>query len=79
MSLRVVDVDNILGYGPNVILSEFVTGWCVDTSRQNQGIFTAGYPAKIPANLYLHLVYVSTGATNVTLRCNLFLHKKVVV
>lgn len=76
IKFQVIDKDNILGFGTNVVLDEFATDWHLAEDTQNQGQFIVPYPALINANLYIRLVYISTGTTDVELACNLFLHKK---
>ena len=72
---QVVDVDNILGYGAGVVLDEFATNWHIITDTENQGNVLLPYSAEIIANLYLRLIYNSTGAQNVDVKCNLWAHK----
>lgn len=74
-TLQVVDVDNILGYGAGTVLGEYATSWQFASDKQDQGVFTVPYPADIAANLYLRIIYTSTGGTNVSVRANYFLHK----
>lgn len=76
MDLQIIDVDNILGYGANTVLNEFATDWNVAADRQGQGQFSVSYSAKVLTNLYLRLVYVSTGQSNVKVKINYFLHKR---
>ena len=75
ISLQVVDVDNIIGYGANVVLSEFVTNWYVSTDSQKQIDLSINYPAKILAGLYIRLKYNSTGITAGSVSANYLLHK----
>lgn len=72
---QVVDIDNVLGYGANVVLKEFVTDWNVAEDTQSQPMIVAGYPAKPFENLYLRVKYTSTGATDVKISVNYLLHK----
>lgn len=75
--LKVVDVDNILGYGAGVVLNQFGYTWNVYDDRQNQGIILIPYPAKILKDLYIRLTYVSHGTTDdVQVGANVFFHKK---
>jgi len=77
-ALSVVDVDNILGYGAGTVLDTFVTKWYLDSTADNQGIFTVGYPAFILAGLYIRVSYTNVGIVGVSLRVNYFLHKPIV-
>lgn len=77
VKFQVVDVDNILGYGAGTVLDEFGSDWYIDPNVCQQGQVIIPYPAKIIANLYIRIVYVSVGTVNdVELKANLFLHKK---
>ena len=76
-SFEVVDKDNILGYGSNVVINEFVSNWSIIEDQQDQGLVILPYAAMLPANLYIRVVYVSTGSTNdVQFALNLFVHAK---
>lgn len=75
VKFQVVDVDNILGYGANTVLDEFADTWYVAADKQDQGETRLPYSAEVIANLYIRIVYQSTGATNVSVQCNLFAHK----
>ena len=77
LGLQIVDVDNIFGAGAGYVLKTFGTNWNVDDSQQHQGANHFNYAAKIPAGVYVRLIYVSTGDTNVSVKLNLQLHKKV--
>ena len=72
---QVVDIDNVMGYGANVVLKEFVTNWNVADDVQAQQMIVAGYPAKPFQDLYLRVKYTSTGGTNVSVAVNYLLHK----
>jgi hypothetical protein len=73
---QVVDVDNVLGYGAGAVLNEFASTWQITEDKQDQGIFKIEYPAKILNGLYIRIRYTSTGAANVGVKCNYFLHMK---
>lgn len=75
VKFQVVDVDNILGYGAGTVLDEFGNSWYVSADTQDQGAINLPYSAEISANLYIRIVYNSTGATNVSVQANLWLHK----
>lgn len=76
MTLQVVDVNNILGYGAGAVLDEFGKNWNVSPDTACQGIIENPYPAKIAAGLYIRVVYTSTGQTNIKVGLNFFLHVK---
>lgn len=75
IKFQVVDVDNILGYGAGVVLDEFATNWYVSPDTHGQADDRLPYSAEVLANLYIRIIYVSVGATNVLVQCNLFAHK----
>lgn len=74
---QVVDKDNVLGFGAGAVLKQFGTTWNVDHTVCNQGRELFNYVARLYAGLYLRIVYTSTGATDVTIKCNFILHKKI--
>lgn len=76
LTLQVIDIDNVLGYGANVVLGQYVTDWYINPSASSQGEFTSMYPAKILAGLYLRKIYTSVGTeTDPTVVINYKLHK----
>lgn len=77
VNFEIVDVDDILGLGAGTVLDTFAEDWFIDSSNMNQQIIKIEYPAKILAGLYVRVKYTSTGASNVDVRCNLLLHKKI--
>lgn len=60
-----------------VVLDRFAEDWNLSEDVKRQGPYLLSYPARIYANLYLRVVYVSTGEQNVDVRVNAFLHKKI--
>lgn len=77
IGLSVVDVDNILGYGAGVVLKTFGITWGVDETVSTQIPHSFNFVAKLNAGFYIRVAYTSTGATNVTVKLNAVLHKKV--
>lgn len=76
-TFQIVDKDNVLGYGTNVVLQEFATNWQIADSNQDQGILQLPFRGKIPANCYVRIKYTAVaGLGNVTVAVNLFLHRK---
>lgn len=61
-------------YGETV-LNEFVNKWFFKADQHGQGIFQLGYIANLPAGLALRVAYRSTGAVDVTVKINYFLHE----
>lgn len=72
---KVVDKDNILGYGANLVLNQFVYKWFVHPSGVQH--LEVGYAASIPQNTYIRVEYHSVGTDNdVQAFLNYFLHKE---
>lgn len=73
--LEFVDVDNMLGYGYNVVLDRFVDGWYTDWLSCQQPRPKVEYPALVLMGLYLRIIYVSVGENPVKVAFNLEGHK----
>lgn len=58
--LQIVDKDNVLGYGANVVLNEYVTDFYLVTDTEFQVQMEAPYIALIPANVYIRIAYTNT-------------------
>lgn len=76
VGLSVVDVDNLLGYGAGLVLKNFGINWNVNDERNDQGINTFNFVARIPAGMYIRVSYNSAGLINVIVKLNAYLHKK---
>lgn len=74
ITFQVVDKDNVLGYGANVVLDEFIKDYFIPTTGNLE--VRLDYPARIVANLYLRLKYTSTHQDGCSVKCNLYLHWK---
>lgn len=74
-SLVIIDKDNVMGYGAEFVLDGFITDWFFVSDEENQGVLSIPFPAQIPANLYLRIIYVSTGSNNVNVRFNMLNYK----
>jgi hypothetical protein len=74
VTFQVIDKDNVLGFGSNVVLDEFIKDFFVPKSGDIE--IQLPYPAKIIVNLYLRMKYTSTHASGCKVKCNLYLHKK---
>lgn len=74
-TFQVVDKDNVIGYGAGAVLGQYVTNWYMRSDSQEQINENIPYPAKIPAGLYLRIVYTSVGTTDVTVSIMYRLHK----
>lgn len=64
VSISIVDADNVLGLGAGTVLSQYVTDMYVPPWDHNDKI-EANTVASINAGLYIKIVYVNTGASNV--------------
>lgn len=74
--LQVVDIDNVLGYGANVTLNQFVAWFLPNSPAAGTLIqLQVPYPAKIFAGLYLRMRFTSVGTTDVQVAMNYMLHK----
>lgn len=72
VKFQVIDKDNILGFGANTILNEWVTKWYVDPTSSRWKV-QSEYGATIPADIYIRLIYTNTNAlTQVKVALNLF-------
>lgn len=74
MTFQVIDKDNVLGYGANVVLDEFIKDYFIPIAGNLE--VRLDYPAKINAGLYLRLKYTSTHASGCNVKVNLYLHWK---
>lgn len=74
-TFQVVDIDNVMGYGAGCILGQYATNWYMRSDSQEQVNESTPYPVKLPAGLYLRLVYTSIGTTDVTVAIIYRLHK----
>ncbi len=74
-TFQVVDVENLLGYGENVVLGQYINEWHMRSDVQEQINEITTYPAKILSGLYLRIIYTSTGDTDVLIAANYRLHK----
>ena len=74
-SFQVVDVDNIIGYGNNVVLGQYITNWYMRSDSEMQINENMPYPAKIMSGLYLRIIYTSIGQTDVDIAIIYKLHK----
>ena len=78
ITMQVVDINNVLGYGANLVLKQFCTNFLLSDDSQKQLFFQGHYPAKIYGGLYLRTVYSSTGNLNGVVAANYMLHKVLV-
>lgn len=75
VTFQVIDKDNILGYGANVVLKQFGTDVYMAPGIVRQVNAESVYPAKVFAGLYLRIKYTSVGTSNPTVLVRYNLHK----
>lgn len=75
ISLQVIDKDNVLGYGANVVLDEYVTDFYLVSDSEFQLQLESPYIALVPANIYIRVVYSNTSLLDpVEVAFNLMTH-----
>jgi hypothetical protein len=78
VDFKVVDVDNVLGYGANFEVEQFGYTWNLDPREKNTAF--PGYTAFIPQGLYIQCLFndipALTTINNVGI--NMYLHERVV-
>lgn len=61
-SSKIIDIDNILGYGANTILSSYIQKWYIDPASSLN--LVTQYAGKVPAGVYVRVTYNSVGTVN---------------
>lgn len=74
MTFQVIDKDNVLGFGTNVVLDQFITDYYIPNNKLLE--VRLDYPARISAGLYVRMIYTNTSLETSTIKCNLYLHWK---
>lgn len=72
--VEVIDIDNVLGYGANLVLSTYINRWYIDPAAQYLAI-EAPYAGHVPQNVYVRIIYTSTGGSNVGVAVNYSIHR----
>lgn len=76
ISVKVIDIDNVLGLGANTILSTPVAKYYMPPLDNSYHEFNMGYPLYAPNGVYVRVSYSSSNIlSNVTGKVNLFTHK----
>ena len=76
MDFKIVDVDGV--YAPaGTVLKQFGYSWNVDDGQSDQGGSVYNFLARIYAGLYIRVAYTSTGNTNVIVKVNARLYRKI--
>lgn len=60
--IEIIDKDNVLGYGANLVLQTYIRKWYIDPDHHTE--LEVPYAGKPPLNTYLRLTYTSTGTVN---------------
>lgn len=75
-TVQVIDKDNVLGGGENVLVTSIFTDFNVDTLLQSQLLYESPIPILIPANTYVRIRYTSTALLgSVAVKVNLYKYK----
>jgi hypothetical protein len=73
VALQIVDKDNVLGYGADVVVNEWVKKWYVPFNSTYWKV-TSDMTTTIPAGLYARVKYTSVGSTNdVSIKLNYYM------
>ena len=73
--LQIIDKDNILGFGVNVVLDEYVTDFFLVTDAEFQVQIDCPYVALVPSGVYIRLKYTNTSPLDqVEIAMNLISH-----
>ena len=71
---QVIDIDNVLGFGANTVLKNYIVKRYLHPTNASVDLVVAG-AGKIPQNTYLRIKYVSVGTvTNPTFYTNYHLY-----
>jgi len=72
---QVVDIDNVLGYGSNVVLNQYIYKRFIHPGLSSVQL-NLPYAGKIPQNCYLRIIYHNTSTTtDAQIAMNYYLHK----
>lgn len=75
IAVQVIDIDNVLGLGANVVLDEYVTDFYLVSDSELQINLESPYIALVPANIYIRVRYTNTSLIDpVELALNLATH-----
>lgn len=73
IAFQVVDKDNVLGFGANTVLNEWIEKWYIDPLSSRWRV-TSELGSTIPEGVYIRLKYTSMSATtDVGLAVNFFM------
>lgn len=64
IALQIIDKDNILGYGANFVLDEYVSDFYLISDSEFQIQIESPYIALVYGNLYLRVAYTNSSTTD---------------
>ena len=77
ITFQIIDIDNVLGYGVNTVLNQYVNKWYLDPNHNHKEVQT-NYGGAIPKNIYIRIKYTAvqdTLAIDAKVAFNFYLHK----
>lgn len=63
ITIQIIDIDNVLGFGANVVLNTFVEDMPMMPNQDAQAEARVEYVSLIPANIYMRAKYTNTSMT----------------
>lgn len=75
VTFQVVDKNNVLGFGENLVLDTFVDNWNLSAKVDRNGPITLNYPALLRLGLFIRITVFNASLLNTTCFVNLFLHQ----
>jgi hypothetical protein len=80
ITVDLVDKDGVVSPAGTVLVTpSYLANWNVSPQNNIKQLFQTSYAATPPLGVYLRFTYTSTGQTDVTFYCNIFLHKSIVM
>lgn len=75
VQFEIIDIDNVLGYGENVVLAEYIKKWYISPDSNCKKVMSP-YAGLIPVNTYIRVKYTNTSVnTDQLIAVNIYLHK----
>lgn len=69
LEMQIIDKDNILGYGENVVLKEYDQVWAQMIAKSNEPFFTPdGAPGELAGGLYARVLYFPSDASKTDIK-----------
>lgn len=75
ITVSVVDVNNVLGFGAGVVLDTFATEWLLEANKHKSASVQLNYAARLKQGLVVRITYNNTTLEQKTVGFNLYLHK----